>query len=115
MNTENKYTQLCVWPGTIVEDHEIEEFEDWVQDTFDTRIKYHTQIKTKPDIDKNGNIIPDTGERNDLFFYVHTDDIDKFAVKRLQIGIRWWEDVIVYNDNSHLYSEEFIKEHPPTW
>jgi hypothetical protein len=31
------------------------------------------------------------------------------------MGIRWWEDVIVYNDNSHLYPEEFIQENPPTW
>ena len=47
--------------------------------------------------------------------YVDIDDIEKFAIKRLQCGMRWWEDVIVYNDNSHLYSDEFIKEHPPTW
>jgi hypothetical protein len=78
-------------------------------------VKYHTEVKTKPDIDENGEIVPGTGRRNDLFFYVHSDDISGFAVKRLQIGIRWWEDMIVYNDNAHLYSEEFIKEHPPTW
>ena len=115
METENKYIQLCVWPGTILEEFEENDFERWILDEFDTRVKYHTQVKTKPDTDENGNIIPDTGGRNDLFFYVHSDDVSKFAVPRLKIGIRWWEDVIVYNDNSHLYSEEFIKEHPPLW
>jgi hypothetical protein len=115
MTTENKYTQLCVWPGTILGENEVNDFEQWIKDTFDTRVKYHTEVKTKPDTDENGDTVPNTGGRNDLFFYVHSDDIDKFAVKRLQIGIRWWEDMIVYNDNTHLYSEEFIKEHPPTW
>lgn len=115
MNTENKFTQLCVWPGTILEENEINDFEEWIKDTFNVRVKYHTQVKTNPDLDENNNIVPDTGGRNDLFFYIHSDDILHFAVKRLQIGMRWWEDVIKYNDNSHWYSEEFIKEHPPTW
>ena len=112
---ENKYTQLCVWPGTVLGENEESDLEQWILDEFGTRIKYHTQVETNPDRDKNGDIVPDTGGRNDLFFYVHNDDIDKFAVKRLQIGIRWWEDVIVYNNNSHLYSAEFIEQHPPTW
>jgi hypothetical protein len=111
----NEYTQLCVWPGVILKDTEITDFEQWIMDNFETRVKYHTQVKTNPDLDQKGNIVPDTGDRNDLFFYVHTDDISHFAVKRLQIGIRWWEDVVVYNDNSHLYSEEFIESHQPTW
>jgi hypothetical protein len=39
----------------------------------------------------------------------------KFAVPRLSLGIRWWEDVIKYNDNSHLYPLEFIEANPPKW
>ena len=66
-------------------------------------------------LDKNGNAEPDTGGRNDAFFYVHSEDIGGFAIKRLQMGIRWWEDVIKYNDNSHLYTQEFLDTYPPTW
>ena len=29
-----------------------------------------------------------------MFFAVHQDDIGKFAVKRLQYGIRWIEDAM---------------------
>ena len=111
---ENKFTQLCVWPGIIVGQEKIEEFEDFFRDEFNVRVKYHTEVKTLPDI-KNGRVVPDTGRRNDAFFYIHSDDISGFAVKRLQMGIRWWEDVVGYNDNRHLYTTEFLEEHPLTW
>jgi hypothetical protein len=45
----------------------------------------------------------------------HDEDVTKFAVPRLSLGIRWWEDVIKYNDNSHLYPKEFIEANPPKW
>jgi len=112
---ENKFTQLCVWHGTIVGQENVEEFEMFFKDEFNVRVKYLTEVKTLPDLSKSGEVEPDTGGRNDAFFYIHSDDISGFAVKRLQIGIRWWEDVIKYNDNSHLYSEEFINSHLPTW
>ena len=50
-----------------------------------------------------------------VVFSVHDEDIPKFAVPRLQMGIRWWEDVIVYNDNKHLYTDQFLEANPPTW
>jgi hypothetical protein len=111
----DNYQQLCVWPGTILENSTPAEFEEFFLKEMNTRVKYHTEVKTLPDIDENGEIVADTGGRNDLFFYVHTEDIAHFAVPRLQIGIRWWEDVVGYNDNSHLYTKEFIADHPLTW
>ena len=112
--TKNNYQQLCVWQGVEVGD-EKHELESWIKDKFDSRVKYLTEVKTNPDVDGDGNDVPDTGGRNDVFFYVHDNDINKFAVPRLQYGIRWWEDVVKYNDNSHLYTEEFLAEHKPKW
>jgi len=110
------FTQLCVWPGTLVGGPQAaEEFESFMLEEFKTRVKYHTEVRTRPDIDAEGNEVPDTGDRNDLFFYVHQDDVAHFAIPRLRMGIRWWEDVVGYNDNSHLYSPEFLAEHPLTW
>ena len=110
------YTQLCVWPGTVLGDSTPEDLEKFFLEEMNTRIKYHTEVLTNPDLDENGNPIPDTGGRNDLFFYVHTKDIPQFAVPRLRMGIRWWEDVISYNDSSHhLYSKEFLEDHAVTW
>ena len=112
----NNFTQLCVWPGVLLGDSSIEEFESFFMSELEVRIKYHTEVETLPDLDERGNPVPDTGGRNDIFFFVHSDDIAKFAMPRLEMGIRWWEDVIKYNDNSkHLYTPEFIEANPVTW
>lgn len=111
---DNRFTQLCVWPGTVLGDSTIQDLENFFLEEMNTRIKYHTEVETLPDLDSNGNPIPDTGGRNDLFFYVHSDDIGHFAVPRLRMGIRWWEDVIG-NGNAHLYTPEFLEANPTTW
>jgi len=109
--TKNNYTQLCVWPGTVLGKTTPAEFESDMNKMFDgVRVKYHTEVRTQLDME-NGH----TGGRNDLFFYVHSDDISAFALHRLMAGIRWWEDVVGYNDNSHLYTQDFINAHPLTW
>ena len=110
-----KYNQLCVWPATVVGKDDIKELENFFKDDMGVRIKYKTEVLTNPDLDEDGNEIPDTGGRNDLFFYVHDDDIGKFAVPRLSMGIRWYEDVVSYNDGAYLYSESFLEENPITW
>lgn len=121
---EENYSQLCVWPGTRINESEdtaitqedIDFFEKFMLNELNARVKYHTTVSTLPDLDEvTGNPVPDTGGRSDLFFYVHTEDVERFALPRLKMGIRWWEDVIVYNNNSHLYTKEFLEQHPPTW
>ena len=108
------YNQLCVWPGTVLGESTPKELEEFFLSDLGVRVKYHTEVKTLPDIE-NGRTVPETGGRNDLFFFVHDEDVMKFSVPRLSLGIRWWEDVIVYNDNSHLYTQEFIDSNPPGW
>jgi hypothetical protein len=112
---EQGFNQLCVWHGTIVGEERIQEFEKYFLDEFGVKVKYLTEIETNPDLDEEGEVVPDTGGRNDLFFYLHDDNVGSFAIQRLQMGIRWWEDVVKYNDNSYLYPTEFIEAHPPTW
>ena len=110
-----KYNQLCVWPATVVGKDDIKELENFFKEEMDVRIKYKTEVLTNPDLDEDGNEVPDTGGRNDLFFYVHDDDIGKFAIPRLSMGIRWYEDVVSYNDGAYLYPESFLEENPITW
>ena len=112
---DNNYTQLCVWQGVELDDFTTQEFENWMLENFGTRIKYETEIKTLPDLDKYGNTIFRTGGRNDVFFYAHAEDIEKFAVPRLEAGIRWWEDVVGYNNNSYLYPKEVLDKYKLTW
>ena len=109
------FNQLCVWPGTLLEANQVEEFTSFFKEEMGVRVQFKTVIFTNPDLDGSGQPVEDTGGRSDLFFYIHDEDVTKFAVPRLEMGIRWWEDVIKYNDNSHLYPAEFIQENPPTW
>lgn len=111
----SNFTQLCVWPGTVLGDSTPQDFENFFLEELGTRVKYHTEVKTLPDLDPNGKPVPETGGRNDLFFFVHKDDIGAFAIARLSMGIMWWEDAVKYNNKSHLYTPEFLQENPVTW
>ncbi len=90
---KKEFNQLCVLEGTVVGNSKK------VQEDF---------------------ILPDnpecteTGGRNDLFFYIADKDISKFAVPRLRMGIRWWEDVLG-NGNGKLYPREILEKYPKTW
>lgn len=109
------YNQLCVWHGTVMGENTVEELEEFFKENFDTRIKFEREVITNPDLDDLGNTVLGTGGRNDLLFYVHDDDIQKFAIPRFQLGVRWWEDVVYYNDGSHLYSKEILDTYPIKW
>ena len=105
----SKFNQLCVWEATIVGDDLIKDFTKFFKEEMGVRVKFSEEVKTLPTPN-----VPDTGGRNDVFFYVHDDDIMKFAVPRLQMGIRWWEDVLG-NGNGELYPENVLANYPKTW
>lgn len=107
------FEQVCIWPGTIVvgennPSERIADFENWVQEQFGVRAKYLEEVKTNPD--ETG-----PGGRNDIFFVVHSEDIPKFAIPRLRLGIRWYEDVVSYNGHSNLYPQEILDKYPIRW
>lgn len=108
MNTK-QFTQVCVWPGTVVGDAKKQkEFVTFMKTNFGVRVKYLEEIVTGPDFRK-GLPVKDTGGRNDLFFSVHSADISKFAVPRLQVGIRWIEDVLANETGKSIYPEHVSK------
>jgi len=111
MNVERKehFNIVCVWPGTVV-DGRADDFTKFMMDELGVRVQYLEEIKTNPD-KKNGVIVPGTGDRNDIFFAIHSEDVAKFALPRFQYGIRWLEDVIApYNHGAHLYPKR-VKEY----
>lgn len=99
-----EFSQVCVWPGCIVGKDNISDFEKTMLETFGARVKYIEEITTLPD-KVNGVEVPDTGGRVDLLFYVHNDDIPKFAIPRLMVGIRWIEDVLDNMGDNIIYPE----------
>jgi len=91
------HTQVCVWPGTTLEEGQEQDFEQFLLEDLGARGQYLEQITTNPDDSGPGG-------RIDLFFAVHDDDIGKFAVPRLAYGMRWIEDAIsAANGGNTLY------------
>ena len=109
-NDDDGYTQMCVWPSTIVEPGDEDKVQDFFKEQFGLKNPVHVVgcVITQPD-KVNGEPVPDTGGRCDFLFFVHNDDIGKFAVPRLQYGISWWEDV-VGNKRHKIYPSSFLSE-----
>jgi len=105
----SKFNQLCVWEATLVGQENIKEFEDFFKKEMGSRVKYLEEVTTLPTPGISG-----TGGRNDVFFYIHDDDIMKFSVPRISIGVRWWEDVLG-NGNGELYPQNVLAKYPKTW
>lgn len=81
-----------------------QDFEKYIEDEFGIRIQFLEIILTNPDLDESGRAVKDSGGRSDIFFAVHKDDVGKFAVPRLVVGIRWVEDALApVNNGRHLY------------
>lgn len=106
----DKYKQLCVWPGTLMGENTPEQFEAFMQENFGVRAAFEVEVVTNASSERN-----EEGGRHDILFYVHEDDIGRFAVARLSAGIRWWEDAVKYNDGAYLYTEEVLQKYPATW
>jgi hypothetical protein len=103
------FKQLCVWERTLVGTENVQEFIEWLNEQFGVRGKYCEEVKTLPTPNVSG-----TGGRNDLFFYIHDEDVSKFSIPRLMFNIRWWEDVLG-NGNGCLYPKEILEKYPTTW
>jgi hypothetical protein len=106
------FTQVCVWPGTIVGADSVADFEKFFMEEFGTRVKYIEEVLTKPDWQDRDD--PEAGRRNDVVFYVHSEDIPKFAVPRLSLGVRWIEDVLnnEVSHNEHQNAPEMYSIYP---
>jgi len=102
------YGQVCVICGMYMgKDSDITDFEKMIKETFDIEAKYLCMVHTYPDRDSSGSKVDGTGSRCDTFFTIKDSDVAKFAVPRLQYGIRWLEDVL--NNNPSIYPARISK------
>ena len=109
------YEQVCIWPGCTLGDKTPQEFEEFMKSELGVDVKFLEIVFTNPDLDETGKPVPDTGGRSDLFFALKDADVPKFAVPRLEYGIRWLEDAIYYNNNEHLYPKKILETYPKRW
>ena len=108
---ENQFNQLCVLQGTIMPEGGAKELEAFFKNEMGVTVKFETEVKTLPD---PGDLGMKTGGRNDIFFYIADGDISKFAIPRLNMGIRWYEDVLG-NGGGKLYPTEVLEKYEKTW
>lgn len=101
--------------GCVLGDKKPADFEKFFKDELNVNIKFAEEVKTLPDMDPTGQPVPETDGRNDILFWINDDDISKFAIARLQYGIRWWEDVVKYNNHAAWYSKEILEKYPVKW
>lgn len=119
MNKNNKegdsvrYDQMVVAEG-VHEETAIEELYSIFKKMKFKKPKIVGIVETLPDIDKEGNHIEGTGGRKDLMFLINNKDINKFSIWRLYYGLRWWEDIF-FNQQQHIYPDEFKQKYPPRW
>ena len=98
--------QLCVWPGTVLTEDQHDDFREFFKKELGAVVGTIEQVTTLPNKDKEGNDVPDTGGRSDIFFtVVEGTNMGVFALKRLALGVRWWEDVLG-NGNGKIYSKD---------
>ena len=107
---KNQFNQLCVLQGCLMPEGGAKELESFFKDEMGVTVKFETEVKTLPDTPE----CTETGGRNDVFFYIADDDISKFAVPRLSMGIRWYEDVLS-NGGGKLYPTEVLEKYEKTW
>lgn len=94
------FKQVVVWPGTVVLEKEIAQFENFMLVELATKVKYIETVITKPDFSNTSEF---AGGRSDVLFYVDSEDLPHFALKRFGFGMRWIEDVL---DNEIRRNEE---------
>lgn len=98
-----------MWESTTLGDNGVKELQQFFIDEFNTRIKFAAEVTTLPTPGQ-----PGTGGRIDLLFYVHDEDVMKFATKRFKYGMRWWEDVIPQG-GAKIYPKEILNKYPVKW
>jgi len=105
---------VIVWPALILREEEVPEALEMLQGIGAKEINYLGMVITKPDIDEEGNPIPETGGRTDHFFEV-LDAETSFWVNRLKLGIRLLSDAIwsVNGYDGNPIYPDWIKEYVP--
>lgn len=96
---EGPYQTIALWQSTTCEE------DDGIEDFF--LIEFGTRIK------RIGCVACDNG-RIDFAFFVHSEDITKFATQRFKLGSdspRWWED-IYFNDQQDEFPDDFVACYP---
>ena len=96
---EGPFQTMALWQGTMVSEND--DIESFFMKEFGSRIKRIGCVQTSTD-------------RIDFAFFIHSEDISKFAIQRFKLGNdmpRWWED-IYFNDQQNQFPQSFLDLYP---
>jgi len=102
----NEYSQVCIWPATILKEEEHDDFKQFMKEKLGTRAEVLESIECI-----SSNDIP---PRTDLFFCIHKDDIPNFAIKKFGYGMRYIEDAISETNGGNTLYPERVRDYC-TW
>lgn len=108
-----RYSQIVILPGC---DFNLEKDKKYFYEFF-KKYKFRKPkiigvVETLPSKDINGNIIPGTGGRKDLFFYINEKDEHRFSSWKYLYSMQNWEDVF-FNHEEEIYPKKFRNKYPP--
>jgi hypothetical protein len=96
---EGPFQTMALWQGTFVS--EADDVESFFLEKLGARIRRVGCVNTSKG-------------RVDFVFFVHSEDVAKFAVQRLKLGQdmpRWWED-IYFNNQQDQFPQSFLDFYP---
>lgn len=93
------FKQIVIWLGTIVGTDSINEFESYFLKELGFKVKYLSEFK-----------LNNENKNNCVLFYIHTDDIPKFAMFRLTtMDMKWFEDFVENNMDEGIIPDDIMK------
>ena len=102
---EEPFVQMAIWQGTTVKESEHEDVANFFLTRLDSRIECIGCVTT-------------SGGRHDFAFFVHSEDVPKFAIRRFAVmqgdTPRWWGDVF-FNNQQAIYPADFLGAYPDPW
>lgn len=80
------YSQLVIWPSTILGQKSCKDFEDFILEKFNTRVKCMGEWD------------------NSIFFYIHDEDLLSFSLKKVHTDIKWVNEEGEVDERSKEYT-----------
>ena len=103
---------VCVWPGTLVGQEDVETFNSTMSEQLGVKITYLEEVKTNPN---PGETLEESGGRNDVFFEMDEDDLDEVMFPFMIMNIfpigEITKELMDKMNETKLYPQEVIDKY----
>lgn len=103
---------VCVWPGTLVGQEDVEVFNSTMSEQLGIKITYLEEVVTNPN---PGETLEESGGRNDVFFEMDENDLDEVMFPFMIMNILPIMGITQYSidqiNENKLYPQEIIDKY----